>query len=54
MAVAHFREAAMVILGDVEQVLANVARQLFNWTIIAIWDDRRDVHSMGIPFRSIL
>ena len=54
VAVAHLLEAAIVVLGDVEQVLADVARQLFNRTIVAIWNDRRDVHSMLIPFRSII
>jgi hypothetical protein len=52
--VVHFREAAIVVLGDVKQVLADVAGQLFNRTILAIWDDRGDVHSTLIPFRSIM
>ncbi len=52
MTVAHLLEAAIVVLCDVEQVLADVARQLFNRTIVAIWDDRRDVHSMLRPFGS--
>ena len=30
------------------------AGQLFNQTIVAIWDDRGDVHSTLIPFRSIM
>ena len=47
MAVAHIGEAAIVVLGDVEQVLADVARQLFNRTIVAVWDDRGDVHSLS-------
>jgi len=54
VAVAHLLEAAIVVLGDVEQVFANVARQLFNRTVVAIWDNRRDVHSMVRPFRSII
>jgi hypothetical protein len=33
-------------------VLADPARQLFGRTIVAIWDDRCDVHSTLRPFRS--
>lgn len=51
MTVAHFREAAIVVLGDIKQALADTTSQLFNRTIVAIWDDRGDVHSMLKPFR---
>ena len=54
MTVVNFREAAIVVLGDVEQVLADSAGQLFNRTIVAIWDNRGDVHNALIPFRSII
>ena len=50
---AHLREATIVVLSNVEKMLADTASQLFNRTIVAIWDDWRDVHTMLRPFRSI-
>lgn len=44
----------MVILSNVEEVLTDLARQLFNRTIVAIWDDRCDVHSTLKPFGAII
>jgi hypothetical protein len=52
--VVYLLKTAIVILGDVEDMLADPAGQLLNRTIIAIWDDWGDVHSTLIPFRSIM
>jgi hypothetical protein len=50
MAKAHLREAMVVILSEIEHVLADAAGQLFNRAVIAIWDKRRDVHNRLIHF----
>ncbi len=47
---AGLREAMVVILSEIEHVLADAAGQLFNRAVIAIWDKRRDVHNRLIPF----
>ena len=48
---ADLREATEVVLGYVEQMLANSARQLFNRAVVTIWDDRCDVHTVLGPFK---
>ncbi len=52
--VVNLLKTAVVVLGDVEDMLADPAGQLFNRTIVAILDDGGDVHSTLIPFRSII
>jgi len=47
---ADLREAMVVILREIEYVLADAAGQLFNRAVIAIWDKRRDVHKRLLPF----
>jgi hypothetical protein len=47
-------EATIVVLSNVEQMLTERACQLFDRTIVAIWDDRRDVHTMLRPFSQLL
>jgi len=50
---ANLREATVVVLGYVEQMLANAARQLFNRAVVTIWDDRCDLHTVFRPFKYI-
>jgi hypothetical protein len=50
---ADLREATVVVLGYVEQRLANAARQLLNRAVVTIWDDRCDVHTVFRPFKYI-
>jgi hypothetical protein len=51
---ADLREAMVVILSEIEHVLADSAAQLFNRSIIAIWDERRDVHNRFLPFMVLI
>jgi len=53
MTKADLQEAKIVVLGNVEEMLADATRQSFNRAIVTIWDDRRNLHSMFRPFRSL-
>jgi hypothetical protein len=50
MTKANLWEAMVIILSEIEHMLADTAGQLFNRTIIAIWDKRCDVHNRLLPF----
>jgi hypothetical protein len=51
---ANLLEATIVVLSNVEKMLADTTSQLFNRPIVTIWDDRRDIHIMFVPFGSII
>ncbi len=53
MTKADLRVALVIILSDVEYMLADPAGQLFNRAVVAIWNKRRDIHNIPIPFISI-
>src|SRR5205807_8422348 len=49
MTKADLWKAMVVILSDVEHMLADAAGQLFNRAAVAVWNKRRDIHNVAIP-----